>query len=81
MNKVAQQNQKKSDKSVAEKRTADFVNGFSDFAVKASGIVMALLPQSPEYTITFVSMSLNICPVVFLRLTRDQGVIILLFKV
>ena len=32
---------------------ANFTNGFCGFAVKVSGIVELLLPQSPEYTITY----------------------------
>ena len=33
--------------------TSSFVDGFSDFVVRISGIVQVLLPQSPEYTITY----------------------------
>ena len=53
MSDVLKQIEKKSNKSVAEQRTAKFVNGFSDFVVKSSGIVATLLPQSPEYTVTY----------------------------
>ena len=53
MNEVAEEIQKKTHKSVAERRTADFINGFCDFAVKTSGVIITLLPQSPEYTVTF----------------------------
>ena len=44
---------RKASKSVAERRTGAFINGFCDFVVKASGIVGTLIPQSPEYTVTF----------------------------
>ena len=81
MNEIFEQVHKKNDKSVAAKRIADFMNGFSEFAVKASGIVGTLLPQSPEYTITFVSTSLNTGPMVYSKLTRCQGLIVLIFKV
>jgi hypothetical protein len=37
----------------ARKWLARFTNSFSDFAVRVSGIVELLLPQSPEYTITY----------------------------
>ena len=53
MSDVLKQIEKKSNKSVAEQRTAKFVNGFSDFVVKSGGIVATLLPQSPEYTVTY----------------------------
>jgi hypothetical protein len=35
------------------KLTADFANNFCDFANKLSGIVNILVPQSPEYSITY----------------------------
>ena len=58
INLVSKEIAKKSFKSTAEKKTADFINGFCDFAWKTSAIVSTLLPQSPEYTVTFGVMML-----------------------
>jgi hypothetical protein len=35
------------------KLTADFANNFCDFTYKLSGILNILVPQSPEYSITY----------------------------
>jgi hypothetical protein len=35
------------------KLTTDFANNFCDFAYKLSGILNILVPQSPEYSITY----------------------------
>ena len=40
-------------KSSVMKHASSFTNGFSEFMVKISGIVQTLLPQSPEYTVTY----------------------------
>ena len=42
-----------SKKSSLGKKSSDFTNNFCDFATRTSGIVEILLPQSPEYTITY----------------------------
>ncbi|KAK5656930.1 hypothetical protein OQA88_3452 [Cercophora sp. LCS_1] len=45
--------EKKTNRKSGVKTTSKFVNNFSAFADKASSIIMVLLPQSPEYTVTF----------------------------
>jgi hypothetical protein len=49
----AEQLEKSSKRSSAENATAKFVNSFSAFANSISHIVTILLPQSPEYSVTF----------------------------
>ncbi|KAK0643995.1 hypothetical protein B0T16DRAFT_392430 [Cercophora newfieldiana] len=44
--------EKKSNRKSGVKTASKFVNNFSAFADKASSIIMVLLPQSPEYTVT-----------------------------
>ncbi|KAK0616617.1 hypothetical protein B0T14DRAFT_250330 [Immersiella caudata] len=44
--------EKKSTRRASAKTASKFVNSFSAFADKASSIIMVLLPQSPEYTVT-----------------------------
>lgn len=45
--------EKKTNRKSGPKTISKFVNTFSAFADKASSIIMVLLPQSPEYTVTF----------------------------
>lgn len=40
-------------KSKMGRISSEFVNGFCDVAIRTSGIVEILLPQSPEYTVTY----------------------------
>ena len=40
-------------KPASLKKATKFVNSFAAFADKTSSMVMVLLPQSPEYTVTF----------------------------
>lgn len=44
---------KKASRSSGLRRTSEFVEVFCGFASRTSNIVMQLLPQSPEYTVTF----------------------------
>jgi hypothetical protein len=48
-----EEQERKARKTKLEKRSSDFVNGFCEVAVQTSAIVEILLPQSPEYTITY----------------------------
>jgi hypothetical protein len=45
-------------KSRASKATTDFTNAFCEFSLRFSSIVKILLPESPEYTISFGLLSL-----------------------
>lgn len=44
---------RKASRRSTAKMASKFVNNFAAFADKASSIVMVLLPESPEYTVTF----------------------------
>ena len=50
---IQEEEEKRASKSSLMEHTSSFVNGFSDFIVRISGIVQTMLPQSPEYTITY----------------------------
>lgn len=45
-------------KSKAWKVTTDFTNAFCEFSLRFSSIVKILLPQSPEYTISYGLLAL-----------------------
>ncbi|KAK0611412.1 hypothetical protein B0T14DRAFT_327836 [Immersiella caudata] len=49
----AEQYDRASKRTPTSKTTSKFVNSFCTFAESVSNIVMVLLPQSPEYTVTF----------------------------
>lgn len=54
---VAEQQQKlNEEESEPWKLTRDCANSFCDFAVKLSGIVNILIPQSPEYSIPYSAL-------------------------
>ena len=50
---IQEEEEKRASKSSFMEHTSSFVNEFSDFVVRISGIVQTMLPQSPEYTITY----------------------------
>ena len=50
---IVDERQKKTSKPKWRENTNKFFLGFCNVATKASGLVETLLPQSPEYTVTF----------------------------
>jgi hypothetical protein len=62
-------------RSKALKKASSFINGFCNFASKTSNIVMVLIPQSPEYTVTIGMIFL------LFKVRRPSSVIIVTFPV
>jgi hypothetical protein len=61
LNFIMEDRQKKANQASAakwQKKTSDFFERFCGVVDKTSGLVAALLPQSPEYTITFGVLAL-----------------------
>lgn len=56
MKAVMKEYDDETEQSPAVKKLGRFVNSFCEFATRMSGLVQILLPNSPEYTITFGSM-------------------------
>jgi hypothetical protein len=65
LNEIHAEQEKKSRRPAVIQRASKFIEEFCAFADKTSNIVMLLLPQSPEYTVTFGLLFLvfNVCVV------------------
>jgi len=63
LKEIHAEQEKKLNRPVAVQRASKFFQEFCTFADKTSNIVMLLLPQSPEYTVTFGMLFLvfNVC--------------------
>ena len=63
LQEIHAEQEKKSKRPAVVQRASKFFEEFCAFADKTSHIVMLLLPQSPEYTVTFGMLSLvfNVC--------------------
>ena len=63
LKEIHAEQEKKAKRPIILQQTSDFLHEFCAFADKTSNIVMLLLPQSPEYTITFGVLFLvfNVC--------------------
>ncbi|KAI9703002.1 MAG: hypothetical protein M1820_005993 [Bogoriella megaspora] len=53
LERIAAEQEKRRGRSIIVQKSSKFFNTFCSFADKTSHIVMLLLPQSPEYTVTF----------------------------
>ncbi|KKY29196.1 hypothetical protein UCRPC4_g00102 [Phaeomoniella chlamydospora] len=58
LREISDEQEKKSKRSAKVQKASDFLVAFCTFADKTSNIVMLLLPQSPEYSVTFGLMFL-----------------------
>jgi hypothetical protein len=65
LQEIYAEQEKKLKRPSTVQRTSKFFEDFCAFADKTSNIVMLLLPQSPEYTVTFGMLFLvfNVCTV------------------